>query len=108
MLKKLKKTAFEIFYTLIAVYSTVLFVGGMTNIIYAQEIRDYRLENMEKRVADLEALKFDQRVTRIETMLIALEKNQNPDWLNYAGNGGVGLLLARALYLDIRKRRGIE
>ena len=107
-MRKFRKAVFETFYTVIAIYSMVLFIGGLTGIVYAQEARNYRLENLESRMANMEALKLDQRVTRLETMLIALEKSGNPDWLSYAGNGGVGLLLARALYLDIRKRRGIE
>ena len=106
-MQKTKEVAFMAFYIFVAIYSMVLFIGGITQIVYAQETHNYRLENLEKRVADFESLKLDQRLTRVETILTNLETGSIP-WLNYAGNGGVGLLLARALYLDVRKRRGIE
>lgn len=108
-MKKIAKEAFfSLFYALVSVYAAVLIVTGVTSIVYAQETRNYRLENVERRVAELESMKVDQRLTRIETILASLESMHTPDWVGYAGNGGVGLLLARALYLDIRKRRGIE
>jgi hypothetical protein len=113
-MQKTKEAAFTAFYIFIAVYSVVLLIGGITNIVYAQEAHNYRLENLEKRVTDFEELKLDQRVTRVETILNRVEMiltsldSEHTNWLNYAGNSGIGLLLARALYLDIRKRRGIE
>ncbi len=107
MQKIVKEASFALFYALVSVYSAILIVVGATNIVYAQEERNYRLENVERRVAEMESLKVDQRLTRVETILSSLEMGHT-DWFSYAGNGGIGLLLARALYLDIRKRRGIE
>lgn len=105
-MKTFKEAARKAFYIFIAIYSVMLLIGGITNIVYAQS-HDYRFESLEKRISDLEELKLDQRVTRIETILINLEM-EHTNWLNYAGNGGVGLLLIRALYFDIKKRRGID
>lgn len=108
MKESAKEALFSLFYALVSAYAAILIVTGITSIVYAQETRNYRLENVERRVAEIESLKVDQRLTRIETILASLESVHTADWMSYAGNGGVGLLLARALYLDIRKRRGIE
>ena len=108
-MKTTKQKLFDLFHICVAVYASVLIVGSLTNVVYAQEARNYRLENLERRLADFESLKLDQRVTRIETVLTNLEMGHT-DWLNNATGGGIGLLLIRALYIEIRerKRRGFE
>lgn len=87
-----------------AAYSMVLIIGGAT-LIYAQTGRDYRLEGLERRVADIDSLHLDERLVRIETILDNMKKEvDDRSWLNSAANGGVGLLLLRAVVLAVRKR----
>lgn len=86
-------------------YATILFVGTANNIIQAQEIRDFRLENVEKQVADINALRLDQRLVRIETILGNLEDH---GWLSNFSTGGIGLLLARAVYEEIKRKKKSE
>ena len=107
MKHKLKDLAVILFYFSVAVYAVVLILDGATNIIYAQESRNYRLENLERRVAESESLKLDQRLTRVETILANFPLDSN-NWYKYASDGGVGLLLLRALYMDVKKRRGFN
>lgn len=100
-----KRKLFNTFHVLVAVYASILLIGSLTNIVYGQDVRDYRLENLESRMAAFDALKLDQRLTRIETILMALQDNSN-GWTTNAASGGVALLLARAVFLAI-KNRGI-
>ena len=108
IMKKLKAVAYILFHLFVAVYSVTLFVGEAT-IVYAQEVRNYRLENLERQVADLQSQKLDERIVRIETVLMELsdakQDARTQVWLNDAANGGVGLLLARAVYLAIQKNK---
>lgn len=99
---KLKNTALFLFYLFVAGYATVLVFSGATNILRAEE-RNYRLENIEKRVAEYDALKIDQRLTRVETILADFPMDH--DWFKYAGDGGIGLLLLRAIYADVKQRK---
>lgn len=89
------------FHLLVMTYASILFFGT-ANIVIAQTIRDYRLENVEKQVADINALHLDQRLIRIETMLSGLEDHT---WLNNFSTGGIGLLLARAAYEEVKRKK---
>lgn len=106
-----KRKLFDVFHLTVAVYAAILLIGSLTNIAYAQGIRDYRVENLESRMAALDALKIDQRLTRIETILMSLQgDSSHGGWTAEAANGGVALLLARAVFLAIKNKgtRGIE
>lgn len=104
----IKRWAVILFHIVILIYASILFFAGVDSIVYAQEERNYRLENLERRIADYEALKLDQRLTRIEAVFAAVESDRSNNWLNEAANGGVGLLLARAVYEEVRKRKAAE
>ena len=56
-------------------------------------------------MAALDALKLDQRLTRIETILMSLQDDSHGGWTAEAANGGVALLLARAVFLAIKNQR---
>lgn len=104
-MKTLKEAAFNLFHILVTAYALILFAGGTANlIVYAQEPRNYRIENLETRMGEIEALHLDQRLVRIETLLTDLEKESGHSWLGDLSSGGVGLLLARAVYLVIKQR----
>lgn len=108
MTQTTKRRLFGVFHILVSIYATVLFVGSLTQIAYGQSIRDYRVENLESRMAGFDALKLDQRLTRIETILNDIHKESTGGWISEAANGGIGLLLLRAVFLEVRKKRGIE
>jgi hypothetical protein len=105
-----KRRLFNVFHLAVAMYAAILLTGSIVNIAYAQEIRDYRVENLESRMAALDALKLDARLTRIETILMSLQDESHGGWTAEAANGGVALLLARAVFLAIKNRntRGVE
>lgn len=105
-MKQTLKRLYNTFHILVTVYAAVLIVGSGTQLVYGQEIRDYRLENLESRMSALDALKLDQRLTRIETILASLQEDYHGSWVNNAANGGVGLLLLRAVFLEVKKKRG--
>jgi hypothetical protein len=104
-MRTINRVGFVAFHLIMMGYAAVLFFGAAVNIVRAQTLRDYRLENVEKQVADINALRLDQRLIRIETLLAGLESH---DWVTNLSTGGIGLLLARAAYEEVRKRRTSE
>lgn len=105
MKQTIKEAVYVLFHICVLAYATVLLVGGITNIVHAQEPRNYRIENIEQRISDIEGLKLGERLVRIETLLADIEAQQSHTWVNDAAGGGVGLLLARAVYLEIKRRK---
>lgn len=109
MKKTIKVAAFTLFHVLVTSYACVLFVVCVTNIVFAQEERNYRIENLEQRMAEFDALKLDQRLVRIETILNSMQDQKNGSaWVSNAADGGIALLLLRAVYSEFRRKRGIE
>lgn len=102
--REAQSVVFIVFHLFMATYAVILIAGGAT-LIYAQTVRDYRLEGLERRVADIDSLHLDERLVRIETTLDGMKKEvEDHSWLSSAANGGVGLLLLRAVVLAVRKR----
>lgn len=106
----LKSAALLLFHILVATYIVVLVSTCVVNVVAAQTkhippvpstIEDYRFQTLEERVTAIESLRLDQRLVRIETIL---DKLNDRDWTSNLANGGVGLLLARALYIAMRNK----
>ncbi len=106
MKKTVKQAGFVLFHLLVAAYSLFLMLASVQG-LFAQsqsrspEITSYRVDSLEGRLTTLESLKLDQRLVRIETILSVLEDRS---WVTNISTGGVGLLLARAVFLAVRKR----
>lgn len=102
-MNKIRRVGFAVFHLLVMLYASVLFFGTADRIV-AQTLRDYRLEGVEKQTADILALHLDQRLVRIETILAGMDEHGN-GWLSNLSTGGIGLLLARAAFEEVRRKR---
>ena len=108
-----KQASLLLFHILVAAYTVLLISLCVVHVVSAQTkyvtptIEDFRLHTLEERVTVIEGLRLDQRLIRIETIL---DRINDRDWTSNLANGGVGLLLARALYIAMRNRqqRGAE
>lgn len=60
-----------------------------------KSVEDYRLETLDKRITNIEALGIDHRLTVIETLLAAIDKATT--W-NIFSMGGTGVLLVEMAY----------
>jgi hypothetical protein len=115
MNKKIFQSAVVLlFHLLVASYTVFLISTCVVNVVNAQakripplpsSIEDFRIQTLEERITAIEGLRFDQRLVRIETIL---DRINDRDWTSNLANGGVGLLLSRALYIAIRRQRGAE
>lgn len=65
-------------------------------------LTDYRIETLDDRIRSIESLGLDRRLVVIETTLKSVESGTT--W-NQLTMGGIGLLLARAVYEAISGRR---
>jgi hypothetical protein len=107
----LRSAGVLLFHILVAAYTVFLMSMCVVNIVDAQTkyvaptVEDFRLKTLEERVSAIEGLRLDQRLVRMETIL---DRINDRDWTSNLANGGVGLLLARALYIAVRKQRGAE
>lgn len=102
-MRKLQRVGFVTFHLFVMLYAAVLFFGTADRIV-AQTLRDYRLEGVEKQVADMAALHMDQRLVRLETIVSGMDEHGN-GWLSNLSTGGIGLLLARATLEEVRRKR---
>ncbi len=108
-MKTIKQAGYLLFHILVATYIVLLLSTCIVNTVNAQYQRQpsfieqdhYKIGTLEDRMAAVESLKLDQRLIRIEMTLSNLDSHQ---WTNNLADGGIGLLLARALYLAVRKR----
>ncbi len=106
----IKQAGYMLFHILIATYTVLLISTCIVNTVNAQYNRHessfteqdhYKIGTLEERMSAMESMKLDQRLIRIEMTLANLDSHQ---WTNNLADGGIGLLLARALYLAVRKR----
>jgi len=73
--------------------------------LYAQTREEIRIADqvseLSHRMDSYEALRLDQRLIKIETIL---DRLNHDDWASNATMGGVALLLARAVYAAVRRK----
>jgi len=95
---------YYIFHVLVLAYSLLLIYFSVLPVkAQPQEITAYRLEDLDSRTKAIESLsmRLDQRLTIIETTLRNVESGTS--W-NQLTMGGIGLLIARAVYQELMSR----
>lgn len=106
-MKTFKQAMFTLFHILVTAYTVLLLFLCVLNSVHGQSTYTpqnedhYKLGTVEERVKAIEEMRLDQRLIRIEILLSHVDDR---DWSGNLANGGVGLLLIRALYLAIKNR----
>ncbi len=106
------KTAHRVFLSAVTVYAgmliclpVVVYVAHAQQADRIQRLLDQK-DDIERRIRELESLNLDHRLTVIETLL--RDQENNGRWM-LLSSGGVGLLLAEAVFRTTKKRlRGEE
>jgi len=97
---------FNTFHFLVAIYACFMLIASVDS-MWAQSREESRIterfNELSHRLDNYEALRLDQRLIRIETILDQLNRD---NWSSNATMAGVALLLARAVYATV-KTKGI-
>jgi hypothetical protein len=101
-LKRLFVCGRDAFHLLVLSYGVMLILIGMIMPIKAQQHSTERVEELGRRIDDLDALHLDHRLTVIETTLTDMVNNFT--WYRIS-TGGTGLLLAEAVVRHVRNKR---
>lgn len=100
----LKRTLFNAFHFLVAIYACFMLIASVDS-MWAQSREEVRvaerISDLSHRLDSFEALRLDQRLIRIETILDQLNRD---NWASNATMGGVALLLARAVYAAVKRK----
>jgi hypothetical protein len=100
MAPAMKTALFYVFHLIVSAYAILLCVESVN--AWAQPIQRFEIGELERRVASMETLNLDHRLTIIETKLEELITGKMFDRMTM---GGTGLLIAERVVQALRKRK---
>jgi len=105
-MKTFKSALFYWFHILVSAYAVLLMMLSLESIVArAQPVEQYQITDLERRVASIEILNLDHRLTIMETILNELNTGKIFDRLTM---GGTGLLITERVVMVLRKRKEME